>query len=44
MIKEAQRFSKTPEIYAGIITIGLIGFGTDFAFKKAYPLFFNTKN
>jgi NitT/TauT family transport system permease protein len=43
MIKEAQRFSKTPEIYAGIITIGLIGFGTDFAFKKAYPLFFKYK-
>ena len=29
MIKEAQRFSQTPDIYAGIITIGLIGFITD---------------
>ena len=37
MIKEAQRFSKTPDIYAGIVTIGLIGFLTDYAFKRAYP-------
>ncbi len=44
MIKEAQRFSQTPDIYAGIITIGLIGFITDFTFKKGYPLLFKYKN
>ena len=44
MIKEAQRFSQTPDIYAGIITIGFIGFITDYAFKKGYPILFNYKN
>jgi NitT/TauT family transport system permease protein len=44
MIKEAQRFSQTPDIYVGIITIGLIGFITDFTFKKGYPLLFKYKN
>lgn len=44
MIKEAQRFSKTPDIYAGIVTIGLIGFLTDYAFKRAYPMLFRYKN
>ncbi|MCL6268154.1 ABC transporter permease [Flagellimonas myxillae] len=43
MIKEAQRFSNTPNMYAGIITMGIIGFGTDFLFKKFYPSFFRYK-
>jgi NitT/TauT family transport system permease protein len=43
MIKEAQRFSQTSDIYAGIITIGLIGFLTDFTFKKGYPIIFKYK-
>lgn len=44
MLKEAQRFSQTPDIYAGIITIGIIGFITDYAFKKGYSIFFKYKN
>lgn len=44
MIKEAQRFSQTPDIYAGIITIGFIGFMTDYTFKKGYPILFKYKN
>lgn len=44
MLKEAQRFSRTPDIYAGIITIGLIGFFTDYTFKKVYPMLFKYKN
>jgi NitT/TauT family transport system permease protein len=44
MIKEAQRFSKTPDIYAGILTIGLIGFLTDYMFKKSYPMLFKYKS
>ncbi len=44
MIKEAQRFSKTPDIYAGIVTIGLVGFLTDYTFKRAYPRLFRYKN
>lgn len=44
MIKEAQRFSATPDIYAGIITIGLTGFLTDWLFKKMYPVIFSYKN
>ena len=43
MIKEAQRFSKTPDIYAGIISIGLVGFLTDYAFKRGYPVLFRYK-
>jgi len=43
MIKEAQRFSNTPNVYVGIFTMGMIGFLTDFAFKKCYPLFFKYK-
>lgn len=43
MIKEAQRFSNTPNMYAGIITMGIIGFGTDFLFKMFYPTFFKYK-
>lgn len=44
MIKEAQRFSKTPDIYAGIISIGLVGFFTDYAFKRGYPLLFRYRS
>jgi NitT/TauT family transport system permease protein len=44
MIKEAQRFSQTPDIYAGIITIGLIGFLTDYLFKNGYSRLFKYKN
>ncbi len=43
MIKEAQRFSNTPNMYAGIITMGTIGFGSDYLFKKLYPRFFRYK-
>ncbi|MEM7087350.1 MAG: ABC transporter permease [Bacteroidota bacterium] len=43
MIKEAQRFSNTPNVYAGIITMGIIGFGTDYLFKKLYPRIFKYK-
>jgi len=43
MIKEAQRFSNTPNMYAGIITMGIIGFGTDYMFKSLYPRFFKYK-
>lgn len=40
MIKEAQRFSNTSAVYVGIVTMGVIGFLTDYAFKKAYPYLF----
>jgi NitT/TauT family transport system permease protein len=43
MIKEAQRFSKTPDVYAGIISIGIIGFITDYTFKRFYPVIFKYK-
>ncbi len=43
MIKEAQRFSNTPNVYVGIITMGVIGFLTDNAFKQCYPLLFKYK-
>lgn len=43
MIKEAQRFSNTPNMYAGIITMGIIGFGSDYLFKMLYPKFFKYK-
>lgn len=43
MIKEAQRFSNTPNMYAGIITMGIIGFGTDYIFKALYPKIFRYK-
>lgn len=43
MIKEAQRFSNTPNMYAGIITMGIIGFGTDYIFKRLYPHLFPYK-
>lgn len=40
MIKEAQRFSNTSDVYVGIITMGIIGFFSDYAFKMAYPHLF----
>jgi NitT/TauT family transport system permease protein len=43
MIKEAQRFSNTPNVYVGIFTMGLIGFFTDYVFKKFYPVLFKYK-
>ena len=43
MIKEAQRFSNTPDVYVGIITMGVIGFVSDWLFKKYYPVFFKYK-
>jgi NitT/TauT family transport system permease protein len=43
MIKEAQRFSNTADVYIGILTIGLVGYLTDLAFKKLYPIFFKYK-
>lgn len=43
MIKEAQRFSNTPNVYVGIFTMGIIGFATDYAFKQCYPLLFKYK-
>ncbi|MDX8399196.1 MAG: ABC transporter permease [Gallionellaceae bacterium] len=43
MIKEAQRFSNTPNVYVGIITMGFIGFVTDNAFKQCYPILFKYK-
>lgn len=43
MIKEAQRFSNTPNVYVGIFTMGLIGFFSDYIFKKVYPFLFKYK-
>jgi len=43
MIKEAQRFSNIPELYVGIFIIGLIGFFSDYIFKKIYPHVFKYK-
>ncbi len=40
MIKEAQRFSNTPGVYIGVVTMGLIGFFTDSILKWLYPYFF----
>jgi NitT/TauT family transport system permease protein len=38
MIMVAQRFLKTDEIFVGIIAIGVIGLGIDFAFKLLFRL------
>ncbi len=43
MIKEAQRFSNIPDLYVGITAIGIIGFLTDYIFKKTYPYVFEYK-
>ncbi len=43
MIKEAQRFSNIPDLYVGILTIGIIGFLSDYVFKKMHPYIFRYK-
>ena len=43
ILKEAQRFSNTPIIFVGIITIGIIGFMTDYLFAYFYPKLFKYK-
>lgn len=43
VIKEAQRFSKTPEIYVGIVVMGIIGFFSDALWKFFYPRVFKYK-
>lgn len=43
MIKEAQRFSITPNVYVGIFLMGLIGFASDYMFRKSYTKFFPYK-
>lgn len=40
MIKEAQRFSNTADVFIGIITIGLIGLCTDTVLKRISPRLF----
>lgn len=39
-IKEAQRLTNTPSMYVGIVTMGVLGIATDFAFRFGYPRFF----
>lgn len=43
MIKEAQRFSNIPDLYVGITVIGIIGFFSDYIFKKLYLNIFKYK-
>lgn len=43
MLKESQRFSNTPNVYVGIITMGIIGFLSDYLFKVFYPVIFKYK-
>lgn len=43
VIKEAQRFSRTPEIYVGIFIMGLIGFFSDRLWRFFYPIVFKYK-
>jgi len=43
MIKEAQRFSNTADVYVGIFTMGVIGFFSDYIFKFSYPYIFRYK-
>ena len=43
MIKESQRFSDTPRIYVGILTMALIGFVSDYILRKLYFVFFPYK-
>jgi NitT/TauT family transport system permease protein len=43
MVKEAQRFSNTPEIYVGIVTMGFIGLASDLSWKVFYPVVFKYK-
>ncbi|OGH94207.1 MAG: hypothetical protein A2538_01600 [Candidatus Magasanikbacteria bacterium RIFOXYD2_FULL_41_14] len=43
MIKEAQRFSLTANVYVGILLMGMIGFFSDYLFRKSYLKFFPYK-
>lgn len=43
MIKEAQRFSLTSNVYVGILIMGIIGFLSDYFFRKSYIKFFPYK-
>ncbi len=43
MIKEAQRFSLTSNVYVGILLMGIIGFISDFLFRKSYNKLFPYK-
>ncbi len=43
MIKEAQRFSLTSNVYVGILLMGIIGFISDYSFRKSYMKFFPYK-
>ncbi|MBI4262041.1 ABC transporter permease [Candidatus Uhrbacteria bacterium] len=43
MIKEAQRFSLTANVYVGILIMGIIGFISDYLFRKSYTWFFPYK-
>lgn len=43
MIKEAQRFSLTANVYVGILLMGIIGFFSDYLFRKSYNKFFPYK-
>lgn len=43
MIREAQRFSRTPEIYVGIFIMGMIGFFSDRVWRVFYPIVFKYK-
>jgi len=43
MIKEAQRFSLTSNVYVGILLMGIIGFISDYLFRKSYTKFFPYK-
>lgn len=40
LIKEAQRFAKPEVVYSGVLIIGVIGLGTDYAFKAGQKVFF----
>ena len=43
MIKEAQRFSLTSNVYVGILLMGIIGFISDYLFRKSYTKLFPYK-
>lgn len=43
MIKEAQRFSLTSNVYVGILLMGIIGFISDYLCRKSYDKFFPYK-
>lgn len=40
MIKEAQRFSHTSDVFVGIIIMATIGFLSDYLFRKSYMVLF----